>query len=574
MFDDTRLDVPADLVRDAKNNLRYKFPLLLVVGALQDAGRILYVATNASAKNADVHIKAQDLLFDFVKICDGFILVSTNFKTGAKDIVEALHIAYLYLIDGVPDMAFTKMDSLKTTLGGMLKRVGHVSALLSQTKIKFRQARAITSPPQKQMTRTLELCLQTLDAAKSQVDLIEEYCRDLAPEVELWLRECQEVAQPQMARNRQDAERLRQEDQKKYWKELINQPDVKLYLARWRALSLLCSENHPTLVRTRHTIDSYYTSNPMPNEAIKQAWRDAEELPIANARWKALLAKQDLPHLVEPEIPDEPPELIAPPDMTVVQVTPEQAEPEIQDELPEPTDTPDITVDPLRRSGGSTSLRKTVTGAVSRLIDMSTRLNGIDSHFCGIFCGLKKNPHNKRIRRLQKNMRSLTGKLPKEMQPKSPPFHGIFERLNKDFGISLERSSGEVKKRLRNYSDSVSELKEVEVKPLAKALKKLDKSVGNLLGDMNHVLEKLNRDLADEPKYRTENWKEDRVEMETMRKTLREAIKVVEAWMKQIKRCTELMPKAKKATEKKNVDIHAIIRNCRELKTMLVQEMG
>jgi hypothetical protein len=180
--------------------------------------------------------------------------------------------------------------------------------------------------------------------------------------------------------------------------------------------------------------------------------------------------------------------------------------------------------------------------AVSIVRTMVVNLPPVAPSGCGFStCGRKKNPHNKRIGNVQSQMQTLMCK-----GPNKPPFNGILESLHKHFGISLARSSSiEVENSAKQYSDSLSQLNDVQLKPVSKSLKKLKKNVEKLFKDMSHCIEKMERDLGPNYKYEI-----DSNEVKRIKSGFDVAIKIVEAWREKINECQGLLMNAKKVAGK------------------------
>ncbi|XP_064634895.1 uncharacterized protein LOC135492379 isoform X2 [Lineus longissimus] len=313
----------------------------LMKNYLKEAGEFLYVATNATAKDADQMIKVQSCLFDIVKLCDAWNLMLTSFKIGASDILEKLHIAYLKLLDGFADFALADVQSvtkhvssmkaackkaegsfktvireLEDTIGfleevdkknGALKKTNRDEYWIKADRLEEIIKNKIWNEDLETVTKDtdwkiLELELEELEVPRDEYHGVSkkiengllakvaltlalpnlkaalEFLVKIEQLADKWYNECKEVVEKNMKANVKQAGKLSEDKQKEFWKPLVFVETAYNFLCRWKALQQICLSTISHMRRVRGDIDWYYTENLYPSEAVEKAWALREKI--------------------------------------------------------------------------------------------------------------------------------------------------------------------------------------------------------------------------------------------------------------------------------------------------------
>jgi hypothetical protein len=110
-------------VQNVLRNLEDHLQMRGTIAMIESVGKYMYIATNASARDAKQLIKVQDCLFNIIKLNDACSLMMQSFQSGANNILEKLKVAYLYLLDGFPDFAMTDIEAITKDVGSMQNAV-------------------------------------------------------------------------------------------------------------------------------------------------------------------------------------------------------------------------------------------------------------------------------------------------------------------------------------------------------------------------------------------------------------------------------------------------------------------
>ncbi|XP_064644482.1 uncharacterized protein LOC135498207 [Lineus longissimus] len=175
--DDLDLDVTPDSssagVREWLNRLPHLFMARQILLTLGVVGRYQYIATNASAKEASVLVKTQGGLFSVLKSIDATSLMLQSFQSGARNILEKLKVAYLYLLDGFPDFAKTDIDAIAKDVQTMKESTEKALGVVKKTVTGIEEAHRLVSAKNGR-ERQLATIQQSVDQLNDQYRMLNE----------------------------------------------------------------------------------------------------------------------------------------------------------------------------------------------------------------------------------------------------------------------------------------------------------------------------------------------------------------------------------------------------------------
>jgi hypothetical protein len=121
----TALDIPSPSdpgITPVMTVLREHLLFTALISNIRKLGKYLHLGTLAVADDATLLIKVQSALFDVIKLCDAVSLLMQNLRVSSQNIIEKLHVAYLYLLDGFPDFARTDIECISKDVKSMQER--------------------------------------------------------------------------------------------------------------------------------------------------------------------------------------------------------------------------------------------------------------------------------------------------------------------------------------------------------------------------------------------------------------------------------------------------------------------